>query len=93
MKGFIKQFGAYLGDKGLKCKYLLFKADGSPVDEAGMYFILKLNSKDKHHRRASLGAARQYSRMIRKTNPQLAHDLEMACNAVDLESIDDIWKR
>ena len=42
-------------------KYILTKADGRPVDPEGEYFVLKLNSKDIAHARASSAAARIYA--------------------------------
>lgn len=64
---------------GLKNKYVLTKADGTPVDGQGNYFVLKLNSDDAAHRRASIAAARAYAAEIRDVLPQLADDLEQQC--------------
>ena len=60
---------------GLKHKYNLTKADGSPVDPDGIYFVLKLNSKDPAHREASQRAALVYANRIQETIPELAEDL------------------
>jgi hypothetical protein len=61
---------------GLKLKYRISKADGSPVSEDGEYFVLKLNSKDINHRLASADATLAYAKSIGKTNSALAIDLE-----------------
>lgn len=50
--------------EGLKHKYNLTKADGRPVDPEGIYFILKLNSKDKAHKEACQAAALEYAERI-----------------------------
>lgn len=69
--------------EGLKPKYYLAKADGKPVDEDGVYFVLKLNSLHKNHRRASIAAARAYAGEIEKDNPDLADDLERICIEIE----------
>jgi hypothetical protein len=47
--------------KGLFAKYHLTKVDGHPVDLDGLYFVLKLNSHDPVHARASRLAAKAYA--------------------------------
>jgi hypothetical protein len=65
-----------MSENGFKIKYILTKTDGKPVDKWGKYFVLKLNSKDEEHARASRSAVKLYARMIRKSNPELADDLD-----------------
>lgn len=64
---------------GLKIKYIISKPDGRPVDSEGIYFILKLNSKDVAHREASIAAALTYAKTIEESNPELAEDLRKQC--------------
>ena len=71
-------------EDGLRLKYQLAKADGKPVDPDGVYFVLKLNSKDKAHGRACRAGARAYAAEIRETLPLLAADLEGLCSAIDV---------
>jgi hypothetical protein len=47
---------------GLKAKYIITKADGTPCE--GRYFVLKLDSKDPVHARASQLAARTYAQVV-----------------------------
>jgi len=61
--------------EGLKLKYLLSKVDGSPVDPMGDYFILKLNSKKRWHREASIKAILAYAESVKKDAPKLAADI------------------
>jgi hypothetical protein len=60
---------------GLKCKYILKKADGRDVDPEGIYFVLKVNSKDQAHARASRMALKVYADEIEKANPTLHNDI------------------
>lgn len=62
-------------ERGLYCKYRLEKMDGTPVDPDGLYFVLKLNSKDPAHRRACQAACRRYAELIADSIPLLAEDL------------------
>ena len=62
--------------EGLKHKYNLTKADGREVDPDGIYFILKLNSKNAAHRNASQEAALMYADFIKEAIPPLAQDLK-----------------
>lgn len=67
---------------GLKVKYHLTKADGRPVDESGIYFVLKLNSDDGAHRDACIAGAMAYAKVIRDYLPKLADDLERQCREI-----------
>lgn len=58
-------------------KYEIRHADGSPVDQNGQYFVLKLNSADSAHREACRAALRTYIEKIRATLPGLAKDLNV----------------
>ena len=70
-------------DDGLMMKYHITKIDGSPVDPSGIYFVLKLNSRDSVHGLASRAAACAYATIIRKSLPMLAHDLEQVCKLLE----------
>jgi len=50
--------------RGLYPKYYITKYDRSPVDSDGIYFVLKLNSKDAVHRDACQKAAMVYAEEI-----------------------------
>lgn len=60
--------------RGLYSKYIIEKADGSPVDPDAYYFVLRLDAD-----RAARHAARTYARDIESTNPGLAADLRAQC--------------
>jgi hypothetical protein len=60
---------------GLIQKYCLTKRNGSEVDPDGVYFVLKFNSKDPAHAKASQEAALVYADQIEETIPELAIDL------------------
>lgn len=62
-------------------KYIIAKADGTPVNREADYFVLRLDT-DKWARHA----ARAYARCIRQENPELADDLESRCDAHTEES-------
>jgi len=62
---------------GIRMKYILHKADGSPVDSEACYFVLKLNG-DKPHHQASRTAMRVYAECIEEDLPELANDI-MRC--------------
>jgi len=68
---------------GLYGKYLIHKADGRPVDPDGVYFVLKLNSHDKDHAKASRRAALAYARAIM----ELGSEHPLAPLAKDLWSL------
>ena len=61
--------------QGLFKKYALRHADGTPVDADGIYFVLKLNSKDDNHHAAAISAAIAYASVIGSSDPFLAADL------------------
>lgn len=65
--------------EGLKRKYEIRKADGSPVDPRGVYFVLKLNSSDPVHAKASRMAAWAYANSVENDSrlAPLASDLFM----------------
>jgi len=60
---------------GLKAKYRILKANGRPTDPDGLYFVLKANSKDKDHARASRRALIAYAEEIKPVNELLHNDL------------------
>lgn len=55
---------------GLYSKYIVSKADGSPVDPKAQYFVLRIDT-DKAARRGAL----EYSDAIERTMPELAADI------------------
>lgn len=75
--------------EGLHQKYMIHKADGSPVDPEADYFVLRLD-KDPHARKAAL----QYALSVRKDNRQLHDDivakLESYKDTTTLKTY-DIW--
>jgi hypothetical protein len=64
-------------NRGLYRKYIIQKADGSPVDPTAEYFVLRLdvNGKDPQHIRACRTAVLAYASKIADHLPQLAADL------------------
>jgi hypothetical protein len=63
--------------KGLHGKYIITKADGSPVDADSEYFVLRLDNGggDPVHIAACRKAALCYADVIESHIPQLAADL------------------
>lgn len=57
--------------QGVFGKYVISKADGTPVDAEATYFVLRLDT-DAAARRA-MG---QYARSVRKANEGLANEIE-----------------
>jgi hypothetical protein len=57
---------------GLYGKYNIEKADGTPVDPAADYFVLRLDSDP-----AARAAALAYADHVADDNPQLANDLRL----------------
>ena len=60
---------------GIYGKYTILKADGTPVDPEGMYFVLKLNSFNPVHAHASQAAALAYANEIESLSPVLACEI------------------
>lgn len=63
-------------NRGLYDKYHLTHADGAPVDPEGVYFVLKLNAKDKVMARAACKAARCFALHVIAGNPTLGAELD-----------------
>ena len=63
--------------KGLYLRYLISKADGTPVDENAEYFVLRidLNGKDQKHIAACRKALMVYADEIKDHLPQLSREL------------------
>lgn len=62
--------------QGLKVKYHLTKADGSPVDPNARYFVLRLDAgAEPNHRKACIAALSTYAAVIQPHLPELARDL------------------
>ncbi|HYG66280.1 MAG TPA: hypothetical protein VD838_01425 [Anaeromyxobacteraceae bacterium] len=59
-------------DGGLRPKYRVAKADGSPLDEGADYFVLRLDA-DPHARAAALA----YADAVQAENARLADDLRL----------------
>jgi len=63
--------------EGLKPKYIIHKADGTPVDDSAEYFVLRLDKNgEPNHVHACLAALAVYTNEIRYFLPQLAKELE-----------------
>jgi hypothetical protein len=56
--------------KGIYKKYIVQKADGTPIDKNADYFPLRLDT-DRHAR----SAAKAYAESVKVENPQLYEDL------------------
>ena len=56
--------------KGLYQKYIIQKADGTPIDPNADYFVLRLDT-DKHARET----LKFYGNAIYQDNPELTHDI------------------
>lgn len=58
-------------------KYIISKADGSPVASEADYFVLRLDSaqSDQKHREASVKAILAYADAIKNHIPELAKDI------------------
>ena len=64
---------------GYKHKYNITKSDGSPVDENGIYFVLRLDYHadcDQRHVEACRLAVLRYAEVIASHLPALSADLE-----------------
>lgn len=63
--------------QGLYNKYLVSKADKSPVDEKAEYFVLRLdeNSSDPIHTKACRKAILTYAENIKNHLPTLYNDI------------------
>lgn len=66
--------------KGLFGKYVIEKADGSPVDRKALYFTLRLDT-DPFARLA----VRRYAEACREERPELARDLEKVLERLEKE--------
>lgn len=58
-------------------KYKILKSDGTSVDPKGMYFVLKLNSFNPVHARASQEAVLAYANEIESLSPRLASEIRL----------------
>lgn len=63
--------------QGLPQRYIAQKADGSPVDPAAEYFVLRLDDggTDPKHVEACRKAIMEYADQIRPHRPRLALDI------------------
>jgi len=81
--------------RGIFGKYMIAKVDGSPVDPAADYFVLRLDT-DPHARVAALA----YARSVKTDNVELAKDLALLVYAYDpvaprvkwLDDGHDLWR-
>jgi len=76
----------------LEPRYRVSKADGSEADPDGMYFVLKLNSKDERHACASRKAALAYADGIEDSIPGLARDLRAVVRQLDHNGTSLMWE-
>lgn len=62
---------------GLHARYIVSKADGTPVDPNAEYFVLRLDmgASDPIHRSACIEALLTYAIVIRNHLPKLSEDL------------------
>lgn len=74
-------------ERGLYGKYQISRADGKPIDEGALFFVIRYDAKeaivgDKMEEGfTALLALRTYANAIRPTHPQLATDLITAIEA------------
>lgn len=64
--------------EGLKRKYIVTKADGSPMDPDAEYFVLRVDlhePDDPAHYHACIKALTEYAHEIQHYNPNLSKDL------------------
>lgn len=73
-------------EKGLYGKYRIYHEDGTPVDPEGMYFVLKLNAKDRRVAWAARQAVRAYAYHIENFQPTLAAHLRLLAKDLDERS-------
>ena len=64
--------------RGVYGKYVIEKADGSPVDPEACYFVLRLDTDP-----AARKAAAQYARSVRRKNAVFADDIERCLNELE----------
>lgn len=69
--------------RGLYQKYVIAKADGSPVDPNADYFVLRLDTDPRARH-----AARTYARNVQADNPQLADDIRRRCDEHHLRELE-----
>lgn len=70
-----------MSEQGVFGKYIIKKADGSQLAPEACYFVLRLDT-DYAARRA-MG---QYARSVRKTNEDLANDIEQCIDELERPS-------
>lgn len=68
--------------QGLYDKFIISKADGSPIDPKAKYIVLRYDADNIKDGSAVRVAIRKYAKMIQHTNPAFALDL---LKAIDLE--------
>jgi len=76
---------------GLRRKYRVTKADGTPADRNGMFFVLKLNSSNRAHARASQAAVLVYAEMVEDDIPRLAADLRSTVMQLRRDGESVLW--
>lgn len=66
-----------MNNEGLKSKYIISKADGTPIDPKAKYFVLRYDQhmKDKGFLKASRLALARFCREIVLTFPALSQEL------------------
>jgi len=55
---------------GVRKKYTVLRADGTPTDHEAAYFVLRLDA-DPHARKAALA----YAESVEEDNPEFAEDI------------------
>lgn len=77
---------------GLKKKYVVMRADGSPADPRGMYFAIKLNSNKPAHAKAAQASALVYAEFIADECPELAANLRTTIMQLRRDGESSLWK-
>jgi hypothetical protein len=85
-------------NKGLFGKYIIKKADGSPIDKGAEYFVLRLNGDgDINHIEACKKAVLVYAEQIKDHLPLLSQDLIAKYGKVEetkeTESLEKLYTR
>lgn len=63
---------------GVKMKFIIHKADGTPCNPGAVYFVLRFDyeQSDSNFARASRTAGRVFARTVANSHPELARDIE-----------------
>jgi hypothetical protein len=73
--------------QGLYDKFIISKADGSPIDPKAKYIVLRYDANNIKDGSAVRVAIRKYAKIIQHTNPAFALDL---LKSVDQEYVKEL---